>query len=294
MRSILLSSLLISVCSVQAQNSLEDLFVNQEWVIENLSDPRVILLHVGTEEDYNTGHIEGARLITPGEFSRTVDNLRWELPEEGAFSRALAERGVTDSTRNIIYFGNPTLAQAFRLYFTMKYFGLGTHTYILDGGLPGWYSRKQPVTSTREGLIPNPPLLTLQANPDMVVNKDQVMLVSNDSLVGIIDARRPDFFTGKTDGEGYYIRSGHIPGAVNITWLDLFDKNKFLKSPDEIRRLFEPINNKGTIITYCHVGLRATVLYSISCALGYETRLYDGSFTEWDKLGEQFPVQKGN
>jgi len=45
-----------------------------------------------------------------------------------------------------------------------------------------------------------------------------------------------------------------------------------------------------TIVTYCHIGQQATVLYFVARYLGVEARLYDGSFQDWSSRPE-LPVE---
>jgi len=37
------------------------------------------------------------------------------------------------------------------------------------------------------------------------------------------------------------------------------------------------------MVNYCYVGMRASYTYLIAKHLGYDTRLYDGSWDEWSK-----------
>jgi thiosulfate/3-mercaptopyruvate sulfurtransferase len=39
-------------------------------------------------------------------------------------------------------------------------------------------------------------------------------------------------------------------------------------------------------VTYCFIGQQASALYLVSRYLGYDTRLYDGSWEEWSKHPE--------
>jgi thiosulfate/3-mercaptopyruvate sulfurtransferase len=39
-------------------------------------------------------------------------------------------------------------------------------------------------------------------------------------------------------------------------------------------------------VTYCFIGQQASALYLVSRYLGYDTRLYDGSWDEWTKHPE--------
>ena len=37
------------------------------------------------------------------------------------------------------------------------------------------------------------------------------------------------------------------------------------------------------VVNYCYVGMRASYTYLIAKHLGYDARLYDGSWNEWSK-----------
>jgi thiosulfate/3-mercaptopyruvate sulfurtransferase len=43
------------------------------------------------------------------------------------------------------------------------------------------------------------------------------------------------------------------------------------------------------VITYCHIGQQASLVYLIAKRLGYEVAMYDGSFTEWSQ--KELPVE---
>ena len=46
-------------------------------------------------------------------------------------------------------------------------------------------------------------------------------------------------------------------------------------------------------MTYCHIGQQATVPYFVARMLGFDVRLYDGSFEEWAKASAA-PVTRGD
>ena len=46
-----------------------------------------------------------------------------------------------------------------------------------------------------------------------------------------------------------------------------------------------------TVATYCHIGQQAGLLYLVARSLGYQARMYDGSFTEWAS-NQDYPVEK--
>ena len=50
------------------------------------------------------------------------------------------------------------------------------------------------------------------------------------------------------------------------------------------------ISKDDQIVTYCKVGARAAVGYQALKRLGYNVRLYDASYAEWEQSG--LPVEK--
>lgn len=48
----------------------------------------------------------------------------------------------------------------------------------------------------------------------------------------------------------------------------------------------------STVVAYCRTGVQGSFLYFVSRYLGYDTRLYDGSFVDWSRRGTDFPVER--
>lgn len=294
--AILFSLFLLSIPAF-SQKGFDKIFVDQEWFQEHRNDENLILLHVGTQKSYDEGHIAGAQLIEPNNYTQVKDNLYWELPEVETLKESLLARGVTNKSKVVLYYGVQTFAATFRLYFTLDYFGLSKNVRILDGGLKGWKANDLQVSTDKfEKEAASPNSLTLRANTKLKADKDEVLANNANPKVNIIDARRANYYTGSNDAEDNYNRSGHIEGASNICWLDIVDENHFLKDRAELSSYWQNIGaeKKNDVIAYCHVGLRASVIFTISKALGYDVKLYDGSYNEWDTLDENYPVKKGS
>ena len=101
----------------------------------------------------------------------------------------------------------------------------------------------------------------------------------------LLDARPDNEFTGADGGmNGAHVK-GHLPDAQQLVWNTLLDSTgKFL--PDaELRKKFEAIGaTKATpLVSYCMVGMRASVTYFVARHLGYDARLYDGSIVDWTR-----------
>src|SRR3569832_1812152 len=84
--------------------------VSGEWLFGHLHDPSLVLLHVGTQKDYDAGHIAGARLVTLGDISISGSaGLRLDLPPASDLEMAFRRLGVSIDSRVVVYAGNDSV-----------------------------------------------------------------------------------------------------------------------------------------------------------------------------------------
>jgi thiosulfate/3-mercaptopyruvate sulfurtransferase len=270
------SVLIPALCAAQG------MLVDTTTLAKQLRDPALVVLHVGSQKDYDEAHIPGARLVMLGDISVTEGGLRLQLPPVGQLQEAFEKLGVRDTSRIVVYPATESVQSATRVWFTLDYLGLGDRTALLDGGLPLWKAEGRPVSSepatpARGGFTPKP-------RPQTVV--DAAFIRDAKSRVDLIDARTSEFYSGAN--AGMMPRAGRIPGARHVPYTSLLDdKLRFRSAPDLRKALGEP---GRTRVTYCHIGQQATVPYFAARMLGYEVRLYDGSFQDWSARAD-LPVE---
>jgi thiosulfate/3-mercaptopyruvate sulfurtransferase len=99
--------------------------------------------------------------------------------------------------------------------------------------------------------------------------------------VDIVDARAPEFYSGESTATGK--RCGHIPGAVNLPFTAMTDGQGKLYPADALREMFSRvgIQRGDRVVSYCHIGMQATMVYFTARYLGFDARLYDGSWEDW-------------
>ena len=272
------------------------LLVSADELAALLKDPAVVVVAVGNSaDDFTAGHVPGARFVLYRDIAPDIDGLQSELPPIETLRRVLANAGISDRSKVIVY--GSTIA-ATRLFFTLDYFG-HPDVRVLNGGLAAWKARggalevSPPPAATASALTPRP-------EPDRVVSADWIKeRLSSPTLrqaqgrpeqsrgakMTLLDARPDAEFTGADGGmNGMHVK-GHLPDARQLVWNTLLDSSgKFL--PDaELRRKYEAIGAaKGTpLVSYCMIGMRASVTYFVARHLGYDARMYDGSIVDWTR-----------
>ena len=272
----------------------EPMLVTVDWLADHLSDPSLVLLQIGNKKDYDKGHIPGAQILEYESISTPhnhAQGLMLELPPVEQLVSVFERLGVSNRSHVILYFGTDWVTPTTRVYWTLDYLGLGDRTSILNGGLVAWQATHHPVSN--EVKQPAKGSITPAPRKEIVADAEWVSGHLNKPTVTIIDARTHEFYNGsQSDGNP---RDGHIPSATNISYLDVIDQdnNKF-KSQDALKELFRTAGLKpgNLMVSYCHIGQRATVLYFTAKMLGYDAKMYDGSWEDWSH-GKDLPIVTG-
>lgn len=288
MKNLFLSLLFASAATAA---TAADLLVTPAWLKANLSDPRLVLFHVGTRPEYEKEHIPGAQLVVPQDLSipRAESPLAMQLLPPDALRLKLESLGVSDDSRVVVYFGSDLIAPTTRVWFSLEAAGLGGNTSVLDGGMPAWKAAGGEVTS----VVPAPRpagKITAKARPEVVATAEDVRSAMSAPGVRIIDSRMPEFFSGANPGATP--RAGRVPGASNIPFRSLADESLGMKSEAEIAEIFKAAGVKSgdRVVSYCHTGQQATLVYFAARRLGIDARMYDGSWDEWSRRTE-LPVE---
>jgi thiosulfate/3-mercaptopyruvate sulfurtransferase len=272
----------------------EPMLVTVDWLADHLNDPSLVLLQIGDKKDYDKGHIPGAQFLEYESISTPHNHgvtLMLELPPVEQLVSVFERLGISNRSHIILYFGTNWVSPTTRVYWTLDYLGLGDRTSILNGGLVAWEAAHHSVTT--EIKQPAKGSITPVPRKEIVADADWVSHHLNQPAVTIIDARNHEFYNGsQSDGNP---RSGHIPGATNLVYLNVVDQdnNKF-KSPDALKELFRAAGLKqgNTMVSYCHIGQRATVIYFTARMLGYDAKMYDGSWEDWSHR-KDLPIVTG-
>jgi thiosulfate/3-mercaptopyruvate sulfurtransferase len=117
------------------------------------------------------------------------------------------------------------------------------------------------------------------------VTADELALRLGERSVALLDVRSLAEYTGEA---GYPCdpRQGHISGAVQLEWTDLFAGDGRPLDREAILALLRErgVGSGKDIVCYCHSGNRSQMAVVALRAAGFErVENYDGSWHEWSR-----------
>ncbi len=284
----LLLILFISCSSTDNQNDV-GLIVSADWLQEQMNDPSLAILHVGTREVYDSIHMEGAQFIDPYDFTMDRDELRNELPGLDSVMTLLGAAGVSPDSKIVLYYESEDLiTRTARVFMTLDFAGWGDRTHVLNGGLPGWIEKGLATSSGSEGSqAPAQESIGGEEKVVTIVAHELKQLRWNPEYL-IIDARSADEYYGEIDSTEMIGVSGHVEGANYLDYHQLLSEENayMIRSDEELQKEFAKtgMDNKKTAVFYCGSGVRASLNYLVARHLGYSALVYDGSIEEWELL----------
>lgn len=239
--------------------------------------------------DFEQAHIPGAVFFDLDAVSEPDSPLPHMMPAPADFAEAVGALGVAADDLIVVY-DTASLFSAARVWWMFRTMG-ARDVRVLDGGLPLW--RSEGFAVERGAADPRPAVFDAVATPAAVAGLDDV----RDALDGgaqVIDARGAARFAGQAAEPRPGVRSGHMPGAVNLPFGRLLDPDGRMKRGDALARAFVDagVDLDQPAITTCGSGVTAAILTLGLAELGRASRLYDGSWSEWGGRADT-PVQTG-
>lgn len=265
----------------------QDTLNNVQVILVSMSNPVS-----GEKDTASDGYIPGAvKIDLDAEGSDHSGDLPHTLLSAQAMATLLGGLGISASTTLLLY-DNYGLFCAPRLWWMLKALG-HQRVCVLNGGMPAWKAKGLPVSQSLKSLESIEPVQYLaQPQADWFCNSDGVVNALDNPDVTILDARSRPRFNGEVAEPRAGLRSGHMPGAVNVPFTELLTANKSLASSDTLKSYFSNANigleqrllcSCGSGVTACIVGMAA-----LECG-AQQVTVYDGSWAEWG-AGNTFPV----
>ncbi len=226
-------------------------------------------------EDYDRGHIPTAGFADlKGNLCDNSSSVEFAVPSPENFCKAMAELGVGDTSRVVLY-DNTLSAWAARVWWMLRWAGFD-RAAILDGGMKAWMAEgrslsKSPANRAVKRLTPHP-------RPELIADRDEVLRSIDNPAVNLIDTMPPESFRGEMQ---VYDRPGHIPTARNISGMSLLDEAGCYRKNSDLESLYT-VNRNTRAITYCGGGILASSSAFIMHRLGFrDVAVYTASLQEW-------------
>lgn len=262
--------------------------VEKEWLKSRLNQAEIRIIDCrynlkSSDEGFDLyvkDHIPGALYFHLGKDLSgpvSIHGGRHPLPDMNSFKETLQNAGISNETTVIAYDGGEG-SYAARLWWLLKYAGHES-VYVLNGGYKAWTEASYPV----DHAIPEFPKAEFEIN----LNKE--IFASYEEVKNVVDERNPDAVLMDSREKKRYLgleelidkKAGHIPGAINKVWMEVYE-NGFFKTEEEQAKRFADIEKDKQIIVYCGSGITATPNFMALKAAGFNhVKLYAGSFSDW-------------
>ena len=267
-----------------------DTLVTTDWLYRHLGDPDLVLLdcsvttqqlesggiqNVSGRENYEQGHIPGAVFADlKGDLCDVDSPIEFAIPSPEQFCTAMGALGVGDRSRVVLY-DSSFSAWAARVWWMLRWVGFD-RAAILNGGLRLWRDEQRPLSNETvnrpvQQLIPG-------TRPELIADHDEVLAGIDDETVHLVDTMPEAHYHGDMV---MYGRPGHIPGAVNISGVNLIDESGRYRPDAELAQMHTGDHNARTI-TYCGGGILASSSAFVMSRLGFKNvAVYTASLQEW-------------
>jgi thiosulfate/3-mercaptopyruvate sulfurtransferase len=261
-----------------------------EW----LGKENLVLIDARTgadaKEKYSAGHLKGALFVDlETELSHKSSNAanggRHPLPAVKDFAALLGRLGIDPSTQVIVYDDKHGANAAARFWWMMKAVGHEA-VQVLDGSLKA---------ATDAGLLLTTEVSTIKSKPAYpaeqwlmpTVTADEVAAAVSKTRTMVIDVREGYRYRGES--EPIDTVAGHIPGAVNIPYIENLDAGgQFLPASELAKKYQAAMGERKAedVIVHCGSGVTAChTLLAMEQAGIRGAQLYVGSWSEWSRSG---------
>jgi thiosulfate/3-mercaptopyruvate sulfurtransferase len=263
--------------------------ISTQSLAERLGEPGLVVIDASAHlpdagrdarAEFIAGHIPGARFLDLERLKDPSSPVPAALPTAAQFAARMAEIGVKDGDRVVIYDDSAVKTSA-RAWFIFRMHGF-REVALLDGGLGKWRAEgralEQGAEETGAGHV------APSVGPGAVRSKAEMLANLASGAEQVLDARGAGRFTGAEPEIRPGMASGHIPGSRNLPFGQVLNADGTFKDTAGLRAAFADagIALDRPVTTTCGSGVTAAVLLFAMHLLGKkDVALYDGSWSEW-------------
>lgn len=169
--------------------------------------------------DYISGHLPNAVHISEQAFRGPNGKLPYQIWPARDLANLLSKAGISNNDKVLVYSDGTNVLGASLVAYILEKSGVPT-IGLLDGGFSAYKAQGQPVTKAFPSYDPG--VFNPKSVPGLSISLQEVLQLVGKPNVVIVDPRPKALFEGT---EQTFIRNGHIPGAINITWQSVTEAN---------------------------------------------------------------------
>ncbi|MES9977969.1 MAG: sulfurtransferase [Candidatus Thiodiazotropha sp. 6PLUC5] len=231
------------------------------------------------DSTYRELHIPGSVHLAYSAITLSDHPTHGLLPDPEQLQQLFSEHGIGNDT-HVVAYDDEGGGNASRLLWTLHAMG-HKHYSLLNGGLHAWANEGN--SCSREVTTPSPTNYQVAPDHRVVATTDYILEGVESPELALWDARSINEFRGLSRFSQY---PGHIPGAVNLDWLEVMDRQRNLRLKPEttLRAMLSElgITPDKEVITYCQTHHRSSLTWFVLQYLGFERcRGYPGSWSDW-------------
>ena len=259
---------------------LPGLLVDPDWLENHIGHARLRIADLRDLEPYTGGHIPGAVQLDLEDLGQNLNGCENVLLLSAEFERVMARLGISNRDTVVAYDEHWGLPSA-RLVWALHYYGVRS-VGVLDGGWDRWQEEGRAMTGdpVSAGLAAGT-TDGFEALPDPDVAADYEWIVGAVARGGVVllDTRSQAEFD-----------QGHLPGAISWDWFNAVPAGSWACSREASDLLSElaalDVHPSDEVVVYCRSGMRAAHTYVVLRNAGFgRSRLYDGSWQDWERRG---------
>jgi thiosulfate/3-mercaptopyruvate sulfurtransferase len=270
-----------------------DILVESGWLAERLGNEQVHIIdasfHLAAAKrdpiaEFQERHIPGARFFDVDRISDPNVDLPHMMPSPEIFADNVGKLGIRNDHHVVAYDASGGGMAAMRAWWMFRVFG-HAKVSVLNGGLVKWLAEDRCCES---GLADFEAAAYIPAgfNAALVRSIDQIRANIDHGGDQVVDVRAKGRFAGTEPEPRPGMRSGHIPGALNLPFGQLIDQeaHMVMRGPEELADIIDAagIDRTRPIAASCGSGVTACVLAFALALIGKDDgAVYDGSWTEW-------------
>jgi thiosulfate/3-mercaptopyruvate sulfurtransferase len=244
----------------------------------------LLVVDLCKDTTYQQLHIPGACHLPYGQIVASNHPTYGLLPVPDQLEQVFSANGIGNDSWVVAY-DDEGGGNASRLLWSLEAMGHQRYS-LLNGGLQAWANEGHPIN--RDAVELRPASFHAQPNAAAVAQREHILQRLGADDLALWDARSANEYRGISR---FSQHPGHIPGALNLDWLELMDRgnNLRLKAETVLRGFLEGlgITPDKEVIAYCQTHHRSSLAWFVLKYLGYpQARGYPGSWSDWGNRDE--------